>query len=86
MVSTPYLHAKEALAEGRDMLCKFKDSASIAEKITEIIENKSLRRSLEQNSYRYSRKFTWPLVAKKYLTLFDELTKQPALEEESFAF
>ena len=24
----------------------------------------------------YSRKFTWPLVAKKYLKLFDELTKE----------
>ena len=86
VVSTPYLHAKEALSHGRGLLCEFNDSASIAEKVTEIIENKSLRRSLEQNAYRYSRKFTWPLVAKKYLTLFDELTKQSTLEEQSFAF
>ena len=86
VVSTPYLHAKEALSEGRGMLCEFNDSASIAEKVKEIIENKSLRRSLEQNAYRYSRKFTWPLVAKKYLSLFDELTKQSALEEEASPF
>jgi glycosyltransferase involved in cell wall biosynthesis len=85
VVSTPYLHAKEALDEGRGMLCKFNDSASIAEKVTEIIENKSLRRSLEQNAYNYSRKFTWPLVAKKYLALFNELSKQSAMEEQSFA-
>ena len=73
VVSTPYFHAKEALSEGRGLFCKFNDSASIAEKVTEIIENKSLRRSLEQNAYNYSRKFTWPLVAKKYLALFDEI-------------
>jgi glycosyltransferase involved in cell wall biosynthesis len=85
VVSTPYLHAKEALDEGRGMLCKFNDSAAIAEKVTEIIENKSLRRSLEQNAYNYSRKFTWPLVAKKYLALFNELSKQSAMEEQSFA-
>lgn len=76
VVSTPYLHAKEALGEGRGVFCKFNDSASIAERVTEIIENKSLRRSLEHKAYMYSRKFTWPLVAKKYLALFDELTMQ----------
>ncbi|HEX7482265.1 MAG TPA: hypothetical protein VF350_02210, partial [Candidatus Bathyarchaeia archaeon] len=71
---------------GRGMLCNFNDSSSIAEKVTEIIENKSLRRSLEQNAYNYSRKFTWPLVAKKYLALFNELTKQSAKEQYSFAY
>jgi len=86
VVSTPYLHAKEALDEGRGLLCKFNDSASIAEKVTEIIEDKSLRRSLEQNAYNYSRKFTWPLIAKKYLALFNELTKQSTKEEHIFSY
>jgi len=75
IVSTPYLHAKEALSKGRGLFCKFNDSASIAEKVTEIIENKSLRISLEKKAYSYSRKSTWAIVAKKYLALFDELTK-----------
>ena len=85
VVSTPYLHAKEALGEGRGVFCKFNDSASIAERVTEIIENKPLRRSLELKAYTYSRKFTWPLVAKKYVALFDELTKQ-SLEEVPCSF
>ncbi len=80
VVSTPYLHAKEALGEGRGVFCNFNDSASISEKVSEVIENKSFRRSLEHKAYKYSRKFTWPLVAKKYLTLFDELTRQ-SMEE-----
>jgi glycosyltransferase involved in cell wall biosynthesis len=86
VVSTPYLHAKEALDEGRGLLCNFNDSSSIAEKVTEIIENKSLRRSLEQNAYNYSRKFIWPLVAKKYIALFNELTKQVVKEKNSLCF
>ena len=61
VVSTPYLHAKEALGQGRGVFCEFNDSASIAAKVSEIIENRQLRRSLEQNAYLYSRKFTWPL-------------------------
>lgn len=80
IVSTPYLHAKEALSEGRGVFCRFNDSASIAEEVSEIIENKPARKSLEHKAYLYSRKFTWPLVAKKYLKLFDELTRQ-AMEE-----
>jgi glycosyltransferase involved in cell wall biosynthesis len=74
IVSTPYLHAQEALAEGRGVFCRFNDSISIAERITEIIENQTLRESLEQKAYRYSRKFTWPLVAREYLELFEDLT------------
>jgi glycosyltransferase involved in cell wall biosynthesis len=80
VVSTPYLHAKEALGEGRGVFCKFNDSTSISERVTEIIENDPLRKSLEHKAYHYSRKFTWPLVAKKYLALFDELTRQ-SIEE-----
>ena len=80
VVSTPYLHAKEALGEGRGVFCNFNDSASIAKSVSEIIENKSLRKSLGYKAYRYSRKFTWPLVAKKYLALFDKLTGQSTEE------
>ena len=64
---------------------KFDDSASIAEKVIEIIENKSLQRSLEQNAYNNSRKFTWSLVAKKCIAVFDELTRQSKEEEQSLA-
>jgi len=76
VVSTPYLHAQEALGAGRGVFCKFNDSDSIAEQVTEIIENQELKTSLEQKAYLYSRKFTWPFVAKKYLDLFNELTGQ----------
>jgi polysaccharide biosynthesis protein PslF len=80
VVSTPYLHAKEALGQGRGVFCEFNDSGSIAEKVSVITENKTLRRSLEQSAYLYSRKFTWPLVARKYLKLFGELRTQDAEE------
>ncbi len=76
VVSTPYLHAKEALGEGRGVFCKFNDSESIVERVTEVIEDAELRMSLEKNAYRYSRGFTWPKVAKKYLELFDELSRR----------
>ncbi len=86
VVSTPYLHAKEALGEGRGVFCGFKDSASIAERVTEIIEDSAFRSQLEQKAYAYSQKCTWPLVARKYLSLFDELTTQSVREEWASGF
>ena len=76
IVSTPYLHAREALGDGRGVFCEFNNSASISERVLEIVGNKSLRGSLEQKAYKYSRNFTWPLVAKKYLALFNELSRR----------
>ncbi len=73
IVSTPYLHAEEALAEGRGLLCKFRNPASIADCINRLLEDEELRLSLEKKAYAYSRNFTWPKVAEEYVKLFNRL-------------
>jgi glycosyltransferase involved in cell wall biosynthesis len=75
VISTPYLHAEEALEGGRGLMCKFRDPASIAECIKRLIEDPELRRSLERKAYAYSRNFTWPRVAEKHVQLFNRLLK-----------
>jgi glycosyltransferase involved in cell wall biosynthesis len=74
VVSTPYLHAKEALGNRRGMFCDFKDSNSIAKKVSELIENSQLRLGIGKRAYQYSRAFSWSNVARKYLELFNDLT------------
>jgi glycosyltransferase involved in cell wall biosynthesis len=74
VVSTPYLHAKEALSEERGVFCGFQDFQSIADSVLSILGNPVFQKTLELNAYRYSRAFTWPIVAKQYLDLFDKLT------------
>ena len=71
IISTPYLHAEEALADGRGILCKFNNPTSIAECINQLLEDPELRFSLERKTYAYSRNFTWPKVAEKYVKLFN---------------
>ena len=73
IISTPYLHAEEALADGRGLLCKFRSPSSIAECINRLIEDTELRFSFERKAYAYSRNFTWPKVAEKYVKLFNHL-------------
>jgi glycosyltransferase involved in cell wall biosynthesis len=70
IVSTPYVHAKEALANGRGLFCRFKDSISIAECVSKLLDEK-LRRKMEKRAYGYSRNFVWRRVAKRYAELFN---------------
>jgi glycosyltransferase involved in cell wall biosynthesis len=73
IISTPYLHAKEALANGRGLLCRFRSPHSIAGCIAKLVEDPELRHGLERKAYAYSRSFTWPKVAEKYAELFNHL-------------
>ena len=40
IVSTPYYHAQEVLANDRGILCKFEDSASIAEAVNKLLDER----------------------------------------------
>ena len=70
VVSTPYLHAKEVLADGRGMLCEFKTPSTIANAVNRLLADEQLKRRMQKKAYEYSRRFTWLEVAKKYAKLF----------------
>jgi glycosyltransferase involved in cell wall biosynthesis len=74
VISTPYLHAQDALAEGRGLFCKFKDSNSITSCIDKLLDE-TLRKKMQKKAYRYSRRFVWSNVAKEYLKLFNHMIK-----------
>jgi glycosyltransferase involved in cell wall biosynthesis len=70
IIATPYLHAQEALADNRGLLCKFKDHKSITESIIQLLEDEELRKNMQKKVYSYSRDFTWHAVAEKHVKLF----------------
>jgi glycosyltransferase involved in cell wall biosynthesis len=70
IIATPYLHAQEALAEGRGLFCKFRDHRSIRDDINQLLEDEKQRRNMQRKVYSYSRDFTWAVVAKRYAELF----------------
>jgi glycosyltransferase involved in cell wall biosynthesis len=78
VVSTPYLHAKEVLNNGRGVLCDFKNSASIADAMETLLSNESLKMETETKAYEYSRSFIWSRVAKKYVDLFNLISENKA--------
>jgi polysaccharide biosynthesis protein PslF len=85
VVSTPYLYAKELLAHNRGFLCEFRDAASIAAKLTMLLDDPALRRATERRAYRFGRQMTWPHVAVEYGNLFLELVPPSSLELVSSA-
>jgi polysaccharide biosynthesis protein PslF len=75
VISTPYLHAQEVLADGRGLFCKFKDPNSIADCLIKL-SDETLRKSIEAKAHKYSKRFLWSNIAKQYLNLFKQVIKQ----------
>jgi glycosyltransferase involved in cell wall biosynthesis len=72
VISTPYWHAQELLADGRGILVPFGDSDSITKAITRLIQNEVERHTMRKNAYLLGREMTWNKVAQQYGDLFAE--------------
>jgi glycosyltransferase involved in cell wall biosynthesis len=70
VVSTPYWHARELLAEGRGILVPFGDSRATGQAIAALLTDDGRRQRLGREAYAYSRSMTWPRTAERYLGEF----------------
>lgn len=73
VVSTPFIHAQELLSEGRGMLARFRDSASLAVAINTLLDHPELRAQMERAAYIYGQRMHWPAVGRAYSRLFQRL-------------
>ena len=71
VVSTPYWHAEELLAEGRGVVVPFNDAGAIGEAVNRLIDNEVERHSMRKQAYLLGRKMIWPEVAQAYLASFE---------------
>ena len=69
IVSTPYLHAIEALDDDRGVIVPFRDSAAIADAVGRILDDPELKQRLERRAYAYGRETAWPAVGRRVLAL-----------------
>ena len=67
VVSTPYWHAKELLADGRGVLVPFADAKAIGVEIAGLLSNDVRRHAMRKRAYAASRSMTWAQTAKRYL-------------------
>jgi glycosyltransferase involved in cell wall biosynthesis len=71
VVSTPYWHARELLAEGRGILVPFADPVGISDAIAQLLTDDRRRQAMREQAYAASRSMTWERTAERYITAFD---------------
>jgi hypothetical protein len=73
VVSTPYWHAEELLGDGRGVLVPFGNPAAIAQAVVALLDNAAERHAMRKRAYLFGREMIWPVVARRYLTLFEQV-------------
>lgn len=81
VVSTPYWHAAELLAEGRGVLVPFAAPAAIAREVRALLRDEPRRRALRQRAYQLGREMIWSRAAAHYAASFDRAQAEHAADQ-----
>jgi len=73
VVSTPYWHAEELLADSRGVLVDFHDVKGMAKALNELIRDSMGRNKMRKAAYEYGRTMVWREVGRQYLEMFVEM-------------
>jgi len=79
VISTPYWHASELLAEDRGALVPVADADAIAKEVIGLLRDDTRRHGLRKNAYKLGREMVWSNVGKMYLRSFDSARLERAL-------
>lgn len=76
VVSTPYRHAQELLANGRGKMFPFRDHVQLSREINDLLSHPDELRTIQLKAYNYGRKMVWSEVSRRYLDTFAEAKRQ----------
>jgi hypothetical protein len=86
VVSTPYWHAQELLADGRGILVPFRDPHAIAEGVCAYLDDPARLQRTRTEAYRMGRGMIWPETAQRYLDSFQRARQERrAVPRSAFA-
>jgi glycosyltransferase involved in cell wall biosynthesis len=71
VVSTPYWHAAELLAEERGVLVPFADAPAVAREVIGLLRDDTRRHAIRKNAYKLGRDMIWSNVARLYMSSFE---------------
>lgn len=70
VISTPYIYARELLADGRGVLVPWRDSGAIATEVIGLMSDEATCTAMCARAAAHGRGMTWPAVARKYVESF----------------
>lgn len=79
VVSTGYWHARELLDEQRGRLVPMGDSEALAREVISLLDDEVAGSAMRKRAYMHSRSMVWPMVARSYLELFDDVRRHGSL-------
>jgi glycosyltransferase involved in cell wall biosynthesis len=71
VVSTPYWHAAELLADDRGVLVPFADAAALGREVCALLGDDTRRHAMRKNAYRIGREMIWSNAAQLYMRAFE---------------
>ncbi|MBZ5667592.1 MAG: glycosyltransferase family 4 protein, partial [Acidobacteriia bacterium] len=71
VISTPYWHAAELLAEDHGVLVPFCDAPAIAREVIGLLRDDTRRHTIRKNAYKLGREMVWSNVAQLYMRSFE---------------
>jgi hypothetical protein len=77
VVSTPYWHAAELLADERGCLVPFRDASAIAQSVSSLLTDDIRRMSMATQARLHGRSMIWPAVAKELSRVLKESIEMP---------
>jgi glycosyltransferase involved in cell wall biosynthesis len=80
IISTPYWHAKELLADKRGVIVPFENPSAISDAVLALLENDAERHAMRKRAYLHSRGTTWPRTAKAYMASFQRARFERSLQ------
>ncbi|HEY5533952.1 MAG TPA: glycosyltransferase family 4 protein [Ignavibacteria bacterium] len=69
VISTPYWHAQELLADGRGVLFDFYNYEQLGNILLDLLDNPHKTKVLREAAIEYGHKLKWPKIGKKYINV-----------------
>ncbi|MBI4667616.1 MAG: glycosyltransferase family 4 protein, partial [Elusimicrobia bacterium] len=78
VVSTPYWHAQELLADNRGVLVPFNNPDAIAREVLGLLTDDVRRNAMRKNAYKMGREMVWGNTACSYMQVFEKARNERA--------
>ncbi|MBE7499271.1 MAG: glycosyltransferase [Verrucomicrobiales bacterium] len=86
VISTPYWHAAELLADGHGVLVPFGDARAIAREVIGLLRDEMRRHAMRKRAYKQGREMVWSHSAHLYMQSFERARSEGAVwSRKSFA-
>ncbi len=83
VVSTPFWHAQELLADGAGILVPSRDAGGIASAVNGLFDDPEEMELMRREAFRKGRAMVWPRVGELYTTIFNKVIAEYAVNGQA---